>query len=116
MGERWRANEQKGGQQRKSRQRGRNRGDERVKWAEIPGAEKIQGRVADGGGRGEERGRKHDSSVRCKFTTSVCLQANRKEKQTNIRICDATNVDFKICPQWGGLNLDFPSWVRSRDY
>lgn len=88
-----------------------------MKWPEIPGAEKIQGKVADGGGRGEERGRKHDSSVRCSFTTPVCLQANRKEKQTSITICDATNSDFKIRPKYGGrrLNLGFPSWVTSRD-
>lgn len=65
-----------------------------VKWQEIPGAGKIQGKVTDGGNRGEEGGRKHESSVRCKSTTSVCLQANRKEKQTNIRICDATNFDL----------------------
>lgn len=70
-----------------------------MKWPEIPGAEKTQGGVADGGGRGEERGRTLDASSQLLF---VFRQTGKKNRPISESV-----MQPKFDPNGGG-GLIFP--------
>lgn len=74
-----------------------------MKWPEIPGAEKIQGKVADGGGRGEERGESMtaalDASSQLLF---VFRQTGKKNRQISESVMQPTLIS-KLDPNGGGV-------------